>query len=157
MHKIPLTINGLKQLEEERNKLKTIDRPNVIQAISAARELGDLSENAEYHAAREQQGFIEGRIKELDDIIARAEVIDPSSIKQNKIIFGATVTIQNLDNDAKKTYQIVGEYEGNLEKGLISYTSPVGNALIGKNIGDIIDIPNANTIKSWEVLKIEYK
>ena len=144
-----MTLNGLNKLEEERKKLKSTDRPNIIKAIAEARELGDLSENAEYHAAREQQGFIQGRIQELDDIISRAEVIDTSSIKSETIIFGATVHLLNLDSDEKQVYQIVGEHEADLEKKLISYTSPLGKALIGKKINDIIDIETSKKIISW--------
>jgi transcription elongation factor GreA len=157
VEKFPITLIGLKKLEEERNKLKNIDRPNVIKAISAARELGDLSENAEYHAAREQQSFIEGRIQELEDVIARANIIDPKTIKNDKIVFSATVTLEDLNDGTKKTYQIVGEYEASLENNLISYTSPLGKALIGKTIGDVIDLTNPKGTKSWEVMNIEYK
>jgi len=157
MIKIPMTILGLKKLENDRNKLKSVDRPSVIKAISDARELGDLSENAEYHAAREQQGFIEGRIKELDDIISRCELIDPSKIINDHIIFGATVELLNLDTNAKKTYQIVGEFEADLEHNLISYTSPLGKALIGKMQGDIVDIETTAHTISWEILSVIYK
>ncbi|MDR0483710.1 MAG: transcription elongation factor GreA [Alphaproteobacteria bacterium] len=157
MQKHPITLNGLKSLEIERNKLKNEDRPNVIKAISSARELGDLSENAEYHAAREQQAFIEGRIKDLDDLISRSDVIDPLSITSDKVMFGATVILEDLDEGTKKTYQIVGEFEANLEKGLISYTSPLGRSLIGKSKGDVIDNATPKTTKSWEVLEILYK
>jgi transcription elongation factor GreA len=157
MTRIPITTKGLKQLEDERNKLKNIDRPSIIKAISEARELGDLSENAEYHAAREQQGFIEGKIKELDDVIARCEAIDTASIVNDKIIFGATVDLINLETDEKKTYQIVGEYEANIDLGLISYHSPLGKGLIGKTQGDIVDINTSKAVISWEVLKVLYK
>ncbi len=157
MQKIPITLKGLDKLENERTKLKNEDRPKVIQSIASARELGDLSENAEYHAAREQQGFIEGRIKELEAIISLSEAIDPTTIKNSNIVFGATVTIKDLDNDNEKTYQIVGEYEANLELNLISFNSPLGRALIGKEIGDIIDITTPKYSKSWEIIKIEYK
>lgn len=157
MTRIPITTRGLKKLEDERNRLKNIDRPNIIKAISEARELGDLSENAEYHAAREQQGFIEGKIKELDDVIARCEAIDPSTIVNDKIIFGASVDIINLDTQEKKSYQVVSEYEANIDHGLISYHSPLGKALIGKTQGDIVEINTAKYIISWEILKISYK
>lgn len=157
MQKHPITTEGLKSLEAERNKLKNEDRVNVIKAISSARELGDLSENAEYHAAREQQAFIEGRIKDLDDLISRADVIDPSVITSNKVMFGATVLLEDLDEGLQKTYQIVGEHEANLERGLISYTSPLGKSLIGKNKGDVVDNATPKTTKSWEILDILYK
>lgn len=156
MNKIPLTIAGVKTLEEEKSKLKNIDRPNIIKAIAAARELGDLSENAEYHAAREQQSFIEGRIQELEDILARAEIINPKTINTNKVVFGATVTILNLDNNQQKTYQIVGEPEANLENNLISYSSPIGKALIGKTQGEIVDVNTNKKVSSFEVLKVNY-
>jgi transcription elongation factor GreA len=155
--KIPITVLGLKILESERNNLKNVERPKIIKAIGEARELGDLSENAEYHAAREQQGLVEVRLNNLDSIISMAEVIDPSTIKNDKIVFGATVTIQNIDTQANFQYQIVGEHEGNLDKGLISYTSPLAHALIGKKVGDIVDIATPNAVKSLEVLKLEYK
>ncbi|MDR2007425.1 MAG: transcription elongation factor GreA [Alphaproteobacteria bacterium] len=157
MQKYPITLTGLKSLELERNKLKNEDRPSVIKAISSARDLGDLSENAEYHAAREQQAFIEGRIKDLDDLISRADVIDPTNIVSEKVMFGATVILEDLDEGDKRTYQIVGEFEANLEKGLISYTSPLGKSLIGKSKGDVIDNTTPKTTKSWEILEIVYK
>ncbi|MCL2566586.1 MAG: transcription elongation factor GreA [Alphaproteobacteria bacterium] len=157
MQKYPTTLKGLKSLEAERNKLKNEDRPNVIKAISSARDLGDLSENAEYHAAREQQAFIEARIKDLDDLISRAEVIDPQIITSDRVMFGATVLLEDLDEGNKRTYQIVGEFEANLEKGLISYTSPLGKSLIGKMKGDVIDNTTPKTTKSWEILEIIYK
>ncbi len=157
MQKHPITIRGLKSLEEERNKLKNHDRPSVIKAISAARELGDLSENAEYHAAREQQAFIETRIKDLDDLISRAEVIDPAAIESSKIVFGATVKLKDLDNDSEKVFQIVGEHEASLEKGLISYTSPIGRSLIGRLKGDVVDTATPRVTKSWKILEVHYK
>ncbi len=157
MQKSPITRTGLKRLEDERNKLKSVDRPSIIQAISAARELGDLSENAEYHAAKEQQGFIEGRIAELDSIISSSEVIDPSTIKNDKIIFGATVTLLDLDEDLEKTYQIVGEKEADISLNLISYTSLIGRSLISKSVGDIVEVNTPKTTKEWEIIKIEYK
>lgn len=155
MEKIPLTKNGLKKLEAERNKLRDIDKPAIIKAISDARELGDLSENAEYHAAREQQGLIEARITFLTNVISNAEVIDPKEIKSEEIIFGATVKLLSLDDNKEKVYQIVGEEEASLEEGLISFKSPLGQALIRKRNGDIIDLEDQH--KSWEILEVTYK
>lgn len=155
MEKIPLTKNGLKKLEAERNKLRDIDKPATIKAISDARELGDLSENAEYHAAREQQGLIEARITFLTNVISNAEVIDPKEIKSEEIIFGATVKLLSLDDNKEKVYQIVGEEEASLEEGLISFKSPLGHALIRKRSGDIIDLEDQH--KSWEILEVTYK
>lgn len=157
MQKHPITTIGLRSLETERNKLKNEDRVSVIKAISSARELGDLSENAEYHAAREQQAFIEGRIKDLDDLISRADVIDPSIINSSKVMFGATVILKDLNECLQKKYQIVGEYEANLELGLISYTSPLGKSLIGKQKGEVVDNATPKTTKSWEILDILYQ
>lgn len=154
--KIPITEKGLKRITEERNKLRDEDKPNIIKAISDARDKGDLSENAEYDAAKEQQGMIEARINFLNNIIANAESINPETIEdKNTIVFGATVTLLSLDNDKKVTYQVVGEEEADIDSGLISYTSPLGHALIRKKVGDIIELEAQN--KSWEILKIEYK
>ena len=156
MDKVPMTTNSYAILEEELKKLKSEDRPNVIKAIAEAREHGDLSENAEYHAAKEQQSFIEGRILELEYKVTRAEVIDTSSIKSNKILFGATINL--IDEKTKKeiTYKIVGVDETNVEKGLISVSSPVARSLMGKMLGDvaIVNTPGGKT--SYEILNIKY-
>ncbi len=154
---IPLTEQGYKKLENEKNQLKTVERPSVIKMIAQAREYGDLSENAEYHAAREKQGFIEGRISQIEAILAKSQVINPATITSDKVMFGATVTIIDLDTDKKFTYQLVSDAEANLEEGLISLSSPLGKSLLQKETGDIVDITTNKEEKSWEILKIEYK
>ncbi len=154
---IPLTEQGYKKLEDEKNQLKTVERPSVIKMIAQAREYGDLSENAEYHAAREKQGFIEGRISQIEGILAKSQVINPATITSEKVMFGATVTIVDLDTDKKFTYQLVSDAEANLEEGLISLSSPLGKSLLQKETGDIVDITTNKEEKSWEILKIEYK
>ena len=135
MQKIPIRRDSLDQLQEELKQLKTVERPQIIKAISEAREHGDLSENAEYHAAKERQGFVEGRIQELNGKLAQCNVIDISRLSGEKVIFGATVTYVDIETDEEKTYQIVGEDEADLEKGKISYNSPIARALIGKMVG----------------------
>ena len=156
MDKVPMTTNSYAILEEELKKLKSEDRPNVIKAIAEAREHGDLSENAEYHAAKEQQSFIEGRILELEYKVTRAEVIDTSSIKSNKILFGATIDL--IDEKTKKeiTYKIVGVDETNVEKGLISVSSPVARSLMGKMLGDIAVVNTPGGKTTYEILNIHY-
>ena len=155
MEKIPMTRAGFAALDAELKSLKTIDRPAIIKAIAEAREHGDLSENAEYHSAREKQSFIEGRIKELEAIISLANVIDPATLS-GSIKFGATVTIVDEDTDEEKTYQIVGEPEADLEKGLLNIKSPIARALIGKDEGDSIEVRTPGGEKSYEVLSIKY-
>lgn len=155
MEKIPMTQAGFSQLEVELKQLKSVERPSVIRAIAEAREHGDLSENAEYHSAREKQSFIEGRVKELEAIISLAEVIDVASLS-GTIKFGATVTIVDEDTDEEKTYQIVGEPEANLEKGLLNIKSPLARALIGKEEGDSIEFKAPGGTRDYEVLKILY-
>ena len=157
MDKVPMTDNSYNLLEEELKTLKSEDRPNVIKAIAEAREHGDLSENAEYHAAKEQQSFIEGRILEIEDKLRRAEVINPSLIKSDKIIFGATINLFNENSNSEITFKIVGVDETNVEKGLISVSSPVARSLMGKSVGDIAEVntPGGKTV--YEILKIEYK
>lgn len=158
MEKFPMTAGGLQQLKEELKHLKNVERHAVIKAISEAREHGDLSENAEYHAAREKQGFIEGRIKELEDKIARAEVIDVSKLSGKDIKFGATVTIIDDDTEEKITYQIVGIDEADIKKGLLSIRSPLARALIGKSAGDTCDITTPGKgHKSYEIIEVIYK
>ena len=156
MEKIPLTKAGYERLEEELRKLKADDRPNIIKAISEARELGDLSENAEYHSAREKQSFIEGRIKELEAILSLVDVIDPQSLS-GSIKFGATVTVVDEDTDEEKTWQIVGEHEANIEAGLLNIKSPIARALIGKDEGDSVEVRTPGGEKAYEILKIQYK
>ena len=157
MEKVPMTTNSHSSLEEELKKLKSDDRPNVIKAIAEAREHGDLSENAEYHAAKEQQSFIEGRILELEYKLTRAEVIDTSTIKSNKIIFGATTNLIDKNTNKELIYKIVGVDETDVEKGLISVSSPVARSLMGKMIGDIAEVntPGGKTV--YEILNIQYK
>ncbi|SFC92656.1 transcription elongation factor GreA [Tropicimonas isoalkanivorans] len=155
MEKIPMTRAGYTALDKELKTLKTVDRPAIIKAIAEAREHGDLSENAEYHSAREKQSFVEGRIKELESFISLANVIDPSTLS-GPIKFGATVTIVDEDTDEEKTYQIVGEPEADLEKGLLNIKSPIARALIGKEEGDSIEVRTPGGEKSYEVLSIKY-
>ena len=157
MEKIPMTVLGFKTLEDEQKKLKYKDRPDVIKAIAEAREHGDLSENAEYHAAKELQSFIERRITELEDKIRRSDVIDVSNIKNNKIVFGATIELFDKKSEKELTYQIVGIDEANVEKGLISINSPVARALMGKKIGDSVNVKTPGGEMSYKILKTEYK
>ena len=157
MEKVPTTAEGLKALEDELKHLKSVERPAIIKAISAAREHGDLSENAEYTSAREKQGFIEGRILEVEDIISRAEVIDFANLTGKTVKFGATVKLADEDTDDKVKYQIVGPYEADLTKGRISVTSPIGRALIGKTVGDKVEVQTPKGAKSYEVLGVAFK
>ncbi|WP_316015806.1 transcription elongation factor GreA [Roseobacter sp. HKCCA0434] len=156
MEKVPLTEQGFARLDAELKKLKLEERPAVIKAIAEAREHGDLSENAEYHAAREKQSFIEGRIKELESVISRAEVIKVSRMS-GSIKFGATVTIADEDTDEEKTYQIVGEQEADIEKGKLNMKSPLARALIGKDEGDSVEVRTPGGTRSYEVVSIAYK
>ncbi|MDG1281690.1 MAG: transcription elongation factor GreA [Pseudorhodobacter sp.] len=155
MEKIPMTRAGNTALDEELKVLKSVERPAVIRAIAEAREHGDLSENAEYHAAREKQSFIEGRIKELEAILSLAEVIDPSKLS-GTVKFGATVTLVDEDTEEEKTYQIVGEPEADLEKGLLNIKSPLARALIGKDEGDTVEVKTPGGQRSYEILSIRY-
>ncbi|MGL4281976.1 MAG: transcription elongation factor GreA [Albidovulum sp.] len=155
MEKIPMTRAGFAVLDQELKTLKTVERPAVIKAIAEAREHGDLSENAEYHAARERQSFVEGRIKELESIISRADVIDTSRLT-GAIKFGATVTLVDEDSDEERTYQIVGEAEADIERGLLNIRSPLARALIGKDEGDSVEVRTPGGDKSYEVLTIRY-
>ena len=151
--KIPITLAGFNQLQEEIKVLKTVDRPAIIQAIATARDHGDLKENAEYHAARERQSFIEGRVMELEDKLSRVDVIDPAKMTGNVIKFGATVQLV----DEELTYQIVGEYESNFEKGKLAFTAPLSRALIGKTEGDSVEVNTPKGAKAYEVVKVSYK
>ena len=155
MEKIPITRAGADALDAELKRLKSVERPAIIQAIAEAREHGDLSENAEYHSAREKQSFIEGRIKELEGLLSRADVIDPAKLS-GPIKFGATVTIVDEDTDEEKTYQIVGEPEADLEKGLLNVKSPIARALIGKEEGDSVEVRTPGGDRSYEVLAVKY-
>ena len=156
MEKIPMTASGFKGLEEELNQLKNVDRHEIIKAISEARAHGDLSENAEYHAAKERQSFIEGRVMELEDQIGRAEVIDISKLSGGSIKFGATVTLVDEDTDEKRKYQIVGDVESDAKKGRISLSSPIARALIGKSKGDTVEVSAPGGARSYEILKVEF-
>ena len=153
---VPMTATGLSQLEEELKHLKTAARPEAIRAIAQAREHGDLSENAEYHAARERQSFIEGRVLELEDKIARSVVIDVSSLSGDSVKFGATVTVVDEDTDEKLTYQLVGEMEADVKQGRLAITAPLARALIGKQVGDSVDVSTPKGEKAYEVLKIKF-
>ena len=156
MEKIPMTAGGLKQLEDELRTLKDVERLAVIRAIAEAREHGDLSENAEYHAARERQSFIEGRIKELESIISHAEVIDPTKLSGDVVRFGATVTLADEDTDEESTYQIVGQHESNIESGTLSIGSPLARGLIGKSLGESVEVKTPGGSKSYEIVKVDY-
>ncbi|MGB0902566.1 transcription elongation factor GreA [Halocynthiibacter sp.] len=156
MEKIPMTRGGHTALEKELKNLKSVERPAVIKAIAEAREHGDLSENAEYHSAREKQSFIEGRVKEIEAIISLAEVIDPASLS-GAIKFGATITIVDEDTDEEKTYQIVGEPEADIENGMLNIKSPLARALIGKDEGDSVEVRTPGGQRDYEVLSIVYK
>lgn len=157
MDKMPITAKGFSQLETELKKLKSEDRPNVIEAIAEAREHGDLSENAEYHAARERQSFIEGRIAELEDRMARAEVIDPASISGDTVKFGAVIHVVDEDTEEELKYQIVGEYEADIDHGLLSLSAPLSRALIGKAIGDSVEVTTPKGSKAYEILNVSYQ
>jgi transcription elongation factor GreA len=156
MEKIPMTAEGYAALDAELKRLKTVERPSVIAAISEARTHGDLSENAEYHAAKERQAFIEGRLAELEDKIARAQVIDVSKLSGKQIKFGATVNLLDEDSGQKSKYKIVGEDESDVKAGKISISSPMARALIGKEEGDVVEVMAPGGPKSYEVVKVKY-
>lgn len=156
MTKIPMTAEGYQALDEEMKNLKSVERPAVIQAIAEAREHGDLSENAEYHAAKERQGWIEGRLAEIEDKLARAQVIDVSKLDGDTVKFGATVTVVDEDTDAESVYKIVGEDEADVKAGKISITSPIARAMINKEIGDVIEVNAPGGLKSYEILNVEW-
>ncbi|PIV77968.1 MAG: transcription elongation factor GreA [Rhodobacteraceae bacterium CG17_big_fil_post_rev_8_21_14_2_50_63_15] len=155
MEKIPMTAGGHAALEVELKHLKSVERPAIIRAIAEAREHGDLSENAEYHSAKEKQSFIEGRIKEIEGILSLAEVIDPRKLS-GPIKFGATVTLVDEETEDERTYQIVGEHEANIEKGLLNIRSPIARALIGKEPGDSVEVRTPGGERSYEVVKVAY-
>jgi transcription elongation factor GreA len=157
MDKIPMTVEGYARLEQELKQLKSIERPAVIKAIAEARDHGDLSENAEYHAARERQSFIEGRVAELEDKIARAEVIDVTRLTGKVIKFGAKVTLADEDTEEESTYQIVGAEEADVGKGRLSVTSPLARALIGKQSGDSVEVTTPGGSKAYEVIRVRFK
>ncbi|MEM8754636.1 MAG: transcription elongation factor GreA [Pseudomonadota bacterium] len=157
VEKLPVTAAGYAALNEELKDLKSVQRPAVIRAIAEAREHGDLSENAEYHSAREKQSFIEGRVKELESLISRADVIDPSKLNGSAIKFGATVTVADEDTDEEKTYQIVGETEADIALGKLNIKSPLARALIGKEEGDSVEVMTPGGGKSYEIVSVEFK
>jgi transcription elongation factor GreA len=157
MSKIPMTAEGFARLEEELKHLKGVERPAVIRAIAEAREHGDLSENAEYHAARERQSFIEGRVAELEDKIARAEVIDVKKLSGKQVMFGATVTLVDEDTEEKIKYQLVGQDESDISAGRLSISSPLARALIGKKVGDTVEVSTPGGSKSYEVVRLAFK
>ena len=151
----PMTLRGAETLRLELKRLKSEDRPNVIKAIAEARSHGDLSENAEYHAAREQQGFIEGRIKEIEAKLSTAEIIDPASLPANgKVLFGTFVELEDQDGGSKVVYQIVGEDEADIRQGRLSVTSPIARALVGKSEGDVVDVAAPGGIRSYEIVTV---
>ena len=155
MEKIPLTRAGFDKLDAELKHLKTVERPTIIQAIAEARALGDLSENAEYHSAKERQSFIEGRIKELESVLSRADVIDPTRLS-GPIKFGATVALLDEETGEQRTYQIVGEYEADIENGRLNIKSPLARALIGKTAGDSAEVRSPGGERYYEILKVTY-
>ena len=157
MQKYPMTTAGYESLQEELRSLKSVERPAVIKAIAVAREHGDLSENAEYHAARERQSFIEGRIAEIEDKLSRAEVIDVSKLSGKKVQFGATVTIADEETDEETTYQIVGEHEADVAEGRLSVAAPIARALIGKSVGDSVEVVTPRGQKDYEIVKVRFK
>ena len=156
MQKFPMTAGGLQRLEEELRNLKSVERPAIIIAIAEARSHGDLSENAEYHAARERQSFIEGRIEELEAVVSGAEVIDPSQLSGDSVKFGAQVKLVDEETESQRNYQIVGVYEADIKQGLLSISSPLAKALIGKKIGDTVSVPAPGGDRSYEILGVRY-
>jgi transcription elongation factor GreA len=157
MTKIPMTADGFNRLQEELKRLKSVDRPAIIRQIAEARTHGDISENAEYHAARERQSFIEGRVIELEDKIARAEIIDVSKLSGKVVKFGATVTLEDEETEEETVYQIVGEDEADISKGRLSVTSPLARALIGKSIGDSVEVTTPRGGRSYEIVKVRFR
>jgi len=156
MERIPMTVEGHAALQAELKTLKSVERPNIIAAIAEARSHGDLSENAEYHAAKEKQSFIEGRINELDDKLARADVIDVAKLSGGRIRFGATVSLIDVDSEEEVTYKIVGDDEANVKEGKISISSPIARALIGKEEGDEAEVAAPAGARAYEITKVEY-
>jgi transcription elongation factor GreA len=156
MEKVPMTAEGHAAMMEEVKHLKSVERPRIIKAIEEARSHGDLSENAEYHAAKEQQGWTEARVAELEDKISRADVIDISKLSGKTVMFGARVTLVDEESDEESTYQIVGEFEADVKKGKISVTSPIARAIIGKSVGDSVEVATPGGGKSYEILKVKW-
>ena len=157
MSKSPMTKVGAEKLREQLHELKTVDRPRITAAIAEARAHGDLSENAEYHAAREQQSFMEGRINKIESTLADIQIINVKEINEtDKVVFGATVTISNLNSEEEVTYQIVGELEADINTGLISIASPIARSLIGKQVGDIVDVNAPSGVIEYEIIQVRY-
>ncbi|MEE8273820.1 MAG: transcription elongation factor GreA [Alphaproteobacteria bacterium] len=156
MKKFPMTGRGYASLEEELRRLKSVERPQVISALEEARGHGDLSENAEFHAAKERQAYIEGRVIELEDKISRADVIDVKKLSGKAVKFGATVTLADEDTDEESTYQIVGTDEADIKSGLLSVTSPIARAIIGKSVGDSVEVTTPGGTKSFEIVKVRF-
>ena len=157
MDKVPMTLDGFGRLEEELKRLKTIERPEIIKAIATAREHGDLSENAEYHAAKERQSFNEGRISEIENKIANAEIIDVSKLSGKIIKFGAKIKLTDEDTDEDSAYQIVGEHEADINNGFLSINAPLARALIGKTVGDSVEVVTPKGSKGYEIIKVSFK
>ena len=157
MDKVPMTIEGFQKLEAELQRLKGVERPRIIQAIAEARTHGDLSENAEYHAAKEQQGLNEARVADLEDKLSRADIIDVTKLSGDTVKFGATVKLVDEDTDEKVTYRIVGEYEASVKDGKVSITSPIARALIGKKKGDSVEVATPKGARSYEILGVRFK
>jgi len=156
MQKVPMTAAGYQRLQEELKHLKQVERPAVIRAIAEAREHGDLSENAEYHAARERQSFIEGRVLEIEDRLSRAEIIDVTKLSGDSVKFGATVTLADEDTDEESTYQLVGQDEADVKEGRLSISAPLSRSLIGKSVGDVVEVTTPNGSKSYEIIQVQY-
>ncbi|MFM2484386.1 transcription elongation factor GreA [Celerinatantimonas yamalensis] len=157
MNQIPMTVQGAQKLREELDFLKSVRRPEIIAAIAEARAHGDLKENAEYHAAREQQGFCEGRIQEIESKLSNVQVIDISKIPNNgKVIFGSTVSLLNLDNEQQVTYRIVGDDEANIKENLISVNSPIARGLVGKNLDDVVEVKTPGGVVEYEITDVQY-
>lgn len=157
MNKVPLTARGAEQLKAELKQLKSVDRPRIIQAIAEAREHGDLKENAEYHAAKEQQSFAEGRIQEIEAKLSNAQIIDVTTLKANgKVVFGSTVELMDLESDESVEYQIVGDDEADIKNGLVSVSSPIARALIGKNEGDEVTVQAPAGARDYEIVEVRY-
>ena len=157
MDKVPMTLDGFERLEEELKRLKTVERPDIIKAIATAREHGDLSENAEYHAAKERQSFNEGRISEIENKIANAEIIDVSKLSGKIVKFGAKIKLTDEDTDEDSSYQIVGEHEADINNGLLSINAPLARALIGKTVGDSVEVVTPKGSKGYELIKVSFK
>ena len=157
MEKEPITVSGLNSLKSELEDLKNVQRPKIVEAIAEARSHGDLKENAEYHAAKEQQALIESRVITISDLIARANIIDVTKIENNgKVIFGATVKVQDLENNKKTSYRLVGQEEADVKKNLVFFRSPIGKSLIGKNKGDMVSVNTPSGERNLEILDVEY-